>query len=364
MKVALISLARRGGMVHYHQELAKSLAHLTPIVVVCAAGVAPSYFPKGVPRWAIDTGHDSVSSLLKAANPATWYRIVRLLRKVEADVYHIVAPHEWNPIVACAVRLTGKPLIYTVHDPMPHRGAPIRMRISNAVLVRMADALVALTRLGRAQLAGTGLDSRRLFLIPMMVHLAFAAQARVRSRSRKIFLFFGRIEPYKGLQILLSAFKRARQQLDGWQLLIAGSGPFPDGAISQPASGIRILNRYIADREVADIISQAGVVVLPYLDATQSGVIAIAAALGKPVIATRVGGLPEMVIHGKTGLVVPPNNVDALSRAMVSLARHPARRKRLGRRARQMGRSRWSPLLISRLHLAMYSSVVGGGGTP
>lgn len=349
-------------MVHYQQEMAKSLVHLTPIVVVCAGGVRASYFPRGVPRYSIDIGRGPVTSFLRAASPLTWYRLIRILRSLQVDVFHIVAPHEWNPIVACAVRATGRPLIYTVHDSSPHSGAPARMRIANSILVKMADALVVLTRHARNQLIETGIAPAKIHVIPMMAHLAFAAQSQGRLRARKSFLFFGRIEPYKGLGVLLSAFQRIHLHLDGWKLVIAGNGALPRGVLPQDARSVRLLNRHIPDEEVARLMKGAGVVVLPYIDATQSSVIALAAAFGKPVIVTRVGGLPEMVIQGKTGLIVPPNDARALSRAMVSLARHPARLRKMGQQARELGRSRWSPGAVSRLHLAAYESVLRSTG--
>ncbi len=358
MRIALISLARRGGMVHYQQELAKSLATLTPIVVVCADGVSASYFPKSVRRCVIDVGRGPWTSFLKACNPLTWYRILRLLRGLNADIFHIIAPHEWNPIIAYAARIVRKPLIYTVHDPIPHQGAPVRMRISNALLLRLADVLVVLTRHGYTQLTTSGVKADRLFLIPMMAHSAFVRRTGASKRRKKTFLFFGRIEPYKGLKVLITAFQRIRRDLKDWELVIAGNGPLPVDAIPAEVTGIRVIRGYVPDRTVARIMRAASVVVLPYLDATQSGVIAIAVALGKPVIATRVGGLPEMVLHGKTGLVVAPDDVAALARAMSALARSPSRLRRMGRRALSLARSRWSPQAISKQHMALYSTVM------
>jgi len=79
------------------------------------------------------------------------------------------------------------------------------------------------------------------------------------------------------------------------------------------------VNRWISDTEVANFFRRADVLVAPYREASQSGVIPIACALGLPVVATRVGGLIEQVEDGKTGLLVEPNNPEQLADACVQL---------------------------------------------
>jgi glycosyltransferase involved in cell wall biosynthesis len=88
-------------------------------------------------------------------------------------------------------------------------------------------------------------------------------------------------------------------------------------AESGVAPSVTILNRYIPNEEVGQLFSAADVVVMPYLDASQSGVVTLASQFGLPGIATRVGGLPEAVLDGETGLIVPPADADALARALV-----------------------------------------------
>jgi glycosyltransferase involved in cell wall biosynthesis len=78
-----------------------------------------------------------------------------------------------------------------------------------------------------------------------------------------------------------------------------------------------LLERYLPDDEVEAAFKAADVVVLPYRSATQSGVTAVAYALGVPVITTRVGGLAETVAEGETGLIVPPVDPQALASAIV-----------------------------------------------
>jgi starch synthase len=360
MRIALISFARRGGMVHFQAELANALARVTPVVAVCVADVPATYFAKKATRLVVDAGQGAVGSLVTAANPLTWYRILRSLRQTEADVFHVVAAHEWNPILALMAKMLRKPLVYTVHDPVPHRGAPLRMRISNALVTNAADAVVVLTKYGRTQLLARGFEPKKVFVIPLGVYSLFARRRRNGTRPEDLILFFGRVEPYKGLQVLISAFSSVCEALPDWKLLIAGTGSLPESIERIDPERIEVLNRYVSDDEAAGMMRRARLVILPYLEATQSAVVATAYAFGKPVIVTRVGGLPEMVIHGKTGLVVPANDPKALARAMKTLAGDRSRLKRMGRLARSVSQERWPWDKIARMHISMYKAMLKG----
>jgi glycosyltransferase involved in cell wall biosynthesis len=133
-------------------------------------------------------------------------------------------------------------------------------------------------------------------------------------------LFFGRISPYKGVDDLCKAVSIANESGSKVKLHIAGSGSF-NFEISQYTQdgNITIENAFIDIRRLAELIYNSKFVVCPYKDATQSGVIMTCYALNKPVIVTNVGGLAEMVDDQQSGIVVPPRDVQALSRAITSL---------------------------------------------
>ncbi|MCX8052310.1 MAG: glycosyltransferase, partial [Armatimonadetes bacterium] len=107
-------------------------------------------------------------------------------------------------------------------------------------------------------------------------------------------------------------------------------------------------NRYVQDSEVKNAIATHGVMVLPYTSATQSGVAAIALGNGLPCIATRVGALPEQVIDGRNGIVVPPCNADALAEAMLKIAADEELARRMADEAVRIGREEYSWQVISR----------------
>jgi glycosyltransferase involved in cell wall biosynthesis len=129
-------------------------------------------------------------------------------------------------------------------------------------------------------------------------------------------LFFGRVLPYKGLEYLLQAF----QQLDPnrFELVVAGEGDVSGYALDRP--NVRTINRFITDQEMPALFLEAHAVVLPYVAASQSGVAYMAFAFGRPVIATRVGALAEVIADGDTGYLVEPCDGAALASALERLA--------------------------------------------
>jgi len=141
-----------------------------------------------------------------------------------------------------------------------------------------------------------------------------------------ILLFFGLVRPYKGLADLLQALSRVRAELPV-RLLVAGEFWEDDTVYRKLVHDLGLddvvifYNAYVPDEEVPAFFAAADVVVLPYRQASQSGVVALAQALGRPVIATHVGGLPGMIADGRTGLLVPPSDPEALAEAILRFYR-------------------------------------------
>ena len=139
-------------------------------------------------------------------------------------------------------------------------------------------------------------------------------------------LFAGRISTYKGLDYLLPAMKQIHERHPACKLIVAGKGDFHfDISPYQHLDYIDIRNRFIPDNELVALISHCAFMVCPYTNATQSGVVMSAYAFNKPVIATNVGGLPEMVRHEHYGLIVKEMDMTALADAITMLWEHPER---------------------------------------
>jgi glycosyltransferase involved in cell wall biosynthesis len=148
-------------------------------------------------------------------------------------------------------------------------------------------------------------------------------------------LFFGRLEPYKGIEHLLAAgamLDRPRGATPS--IVITGPGriaPLWAGAAPHQVS---VREGLVADDAALDLFRRCACLVLPYVDATQSALIAAAYYFRKPVIVTRSGALPEYVEHGRTGLVVEPEHPASLARALARLLSAPDRAREMGQAGR------------------------------
>jgi starch synthase len=215
----------------------------------------------------------------------------------------------------------------TLHDAVPHEGE----RLSKRVFMRLHLLLVFLFIRKVIVHSPAIRDELPAFLrarTHLLPHVNYQLWARGKSGAPALHpfqvLFFGRLLPYKGLAYLLEAF----QQLDpqAFQLVIAGEGDLSEYRLDR--ENIRTLNRFVADEEMAALFNAAHVVALPYLSASQSGVAYMAFAFEKPVVATRVGALADVVADDQNGYLVEPRSADALAKALRRMA-EPATWNRL-----------------------------------
>ncbi len=180
-----------------------------------------------------------------------------------------------------------------------------------------------------------------------------------------VVLFFGTLTPSKGLPELLRAFALVREQTHA-RLIIAGfplkhvtMQEFTDLAEELGISdAVTFDARYIPFGEVGPLMELAQMVVYPYRNATQSGALQVAYAFGRPVIATKVGGLPEAVEDGASGLLVPAEAPEELAQAILSLLNDPQRAAEMGAYARHLSETRYSWTPIAEKIVGIYQDVL------
>ena len=225
------------------------------------------------------------------------------LRGLAPDVAICAMPGPLDLLMAAALHRLGIPMVVTVHDAdlHPGDGLPLQMALQRA-LIRRATALVALTghvanRL-RQQPASRYLPLLEATLPPLVFH-ARPPPPPLQHGGPLRLLCFGRLLPYKGLDLLEAALREATGGAARFEVRVIGSGPHtPTLEALSELPGVRVENRWVPEDEVAGLIAWADALVLPYREASQSGVAAIALAAGRWVVATRVGGLAEQ-FHGE-----------------------------------------------------------------
>ncbi len=241
-----------------------------------------------------------------------------------------------------------------VHDTTPHPGLMgLLERVHHVVYPSIADVVIGLSDHAYNQLARkyprkAHIASRHGVILPG-AEVDVEAVASRRNR----FLFFGRIEPYKGLDVLAEAYRVAKQSEPGVELSVVGRGQIKPRLLRKMNGlGIRLNNTYVSDEELKDVVAAHGVMVLPYTSATQSGVAALALANGMPCIASDVGALPEQVIHDRNGLIVQPGKPDQLAAAMLRIARDEGLARTMVEETLRVGRElySWEQIACKLLH--------------
>lgn len=256
-------------------------------------------------------------------------RLARIRRDFEPDVVHLQDSVTNDLRLALASGLPRGRYALTVHDPVPHPGDevhPLPLKMVRRSLRRGASLVFVHSEALAEELAGTG-DVRA----PIEVVPHGAASAEFRPPPSDSLLFFGRMSYYKGLDVLLDAMAAVWAERPQTRLTVAGEGELPaHEALGDPRVEVR--SEHVPESEVAGLYEGATCVVLPYRQASQSGVGSLAMQHGRAVIATRVGGLPELVGE-EQGRIVPCEDPEALAAAILEVLSTAGLAERLGQGA-------------------------------
>lgn len=252
------------------------------------------------------------------------YKIKNEFKNINIDVVYVPAFHIWSEYINELFPNAKK--IITNHDPLPHSGNILKNKliwIYNKKSLKRANDIILLSEKFRTIVSK--LYNKKLENVHVIPHGIFdfynsfkVKKKSMYSKEKINFIFFGRIEKYKGLHVLSEAYKMLHQKYKDITLTIIGNGDFSEYEEEySKLEDITIINRWIKDEEVKYFFTGNNIItVLPYLDATQSGVINIAMMNKSLVIATNTGGIGEQVKNKKTGLLVSPNNVKELADTM------------------------------------------------
>ena len=260
--------------------------------------------------------------------------------------YDIVHVQGYLPIFFFFIpwlKLTRKKIFWTVHDVNFRTTNPgVRGKLDFAytvtisepsLLAKYADTIIVHGNLLKNQLFAKGTNDKKIHVIPHFDYgylLNDRQQVNAKLTEENLHtdyvLFFGRIAPYKGLELLVNASRIVKMKMGHeFILLIAGEGDISllkNHMSDDDYAYIHILNKRVPNQEIPNLFKGAKFLILPYVDASQSGVIPLAYTFSKPVIVSNVGSLSEYVEHGKTGLIFEPSNTEQLSKYIVDLAKN------------------------------------------
>lgn len=308
----------RGGVAQYSTQLHRALRSRCDLLTVSFRRLyPPRLYPGRTWREPGREEHreEGVAYLLDSLRPATWGEAAR---RIEAFSSRGVVVTWWTAFWAPAFgylarRLSARriPVVFLCHNVLDHEARSWKRLLAASVLRR-----------GDRYLVQSSAEADRLrALVPgaqpwIQTHPAFEhfppPSSPLPRRAGLELLFFGFVRPYKGVRILAEAMELLR----GEDVFLTIAGEWWSKEPRPSGDRLEILDRYISEEEVGALFQRADVVVLPYLSATGTGVAPLAYRFGKPVIATRVAGLADVVQDGVTGRLVEPDDPAALAAAV------------------------------------------------
>jgi glycosyltransferase involved in cell wall biosynthesis len=335
-KVALIGpmLPFRGGIAQHTTMLHRALSESTEHLAISFSRQYPGWlFPGESDRDSTYKDHQEpgVEYLIDSLNPLSWRKAVERILNFKASI--VVLP--WWTVywafcfgyLARTLRRKGLVVVFFCHNVIEHESANWKSFLTRRVL-GYGSRFVVHSHEDEANLQHL-IPGAKVRVHPHPVYDQFPAKPiyELPKRGNLELLFYGFVRPYKGVDILIEAMAKTA---DNVYLTIAGE--FWNGQekvhkrIQELGLGSRVelRPRYHTEEETAELFTRSDVVVLPYRSATGSGVVPIAYHYNKPLISTRVGGLPDVIHHGETGRLVAPGNVEALAEAINSMTRAEA----------------------------------------
>jgi glycosyltransferase involved in cell wall biosynthesis len=257
-------------------------------------------------------------------------RLRRTCRRWGADVVHVQDSLANDVRLGLAAGLARRPYALTIHDPVLHPGdrpPPRTTRWARRLLRRRAALVFVHSEELREELSEVGGTSAPIEVVPHGVGRPEPAPLP----AGDSLLFFGRMSHYKGLDVLLDAMPRVWERRPEATLTVAGEGEIPEHPVLADRR-VRRRIEHVPEQDLPALFAACTCLVLPYRQASQSGVGSLAREHGRAVIATRVGGLPELV-GPDWGRIVAPEDPEALAGAILELLGTPGLAEAMGRAA-------------------------------
>lgn len=367
----MIAPAGQGGTLQYSHNLCAALAAAGhDVVLATAIGSEIETFPR---RYRLIGVFDRFRP-----RPGPLARFARLLRSFRPEIVHLQGaqrPEFYWLLLRFISTFCRTRFLWTPQDVVSNSAKPYHPWLQRRNYARM-DHVFLNARQNEAAVRDTyGVPAERITVqaIPDLLDFirtdltgAMPPDLNWRPDGKPLVLCIGLIETRKGISHLIEAFGRLARDTEA-RLLIMGK-PLTDIApysaaladAGLPPDRAQILPRYATFEEMAGLFDAATVVVLPYLEGWNSGVLSAAYGFGKAVLATRVGGLTEAIRDGETGLLVPPGNVDALEANLRRLLNDDDLRRRLQDGAlAEHERFTWNDLAATTI--SVYDRVAGRG---
>jgi len=398
LRILEIETFGRGGLTHYAYNLSQALAERGhQVTFVTAAGYeleGRAGLAEGVTvvkaigrvshRYAAQQAEQgraipafALSLLRKVEAVFDAFAVALLARRLRPDVIHFHCTNSVSLLYLSLLQRLGRPLVATAHVVTPHERIRFQKRVYRCIH-RLGRLIIAHSEFDRQRLLREfAVDPQRVTVIPHGEYSFFEGRepidrstpkgASEREKARRslglepqdeVALFFGYIREYKGLDLLFEAWPAVVAARPRARVVVAGDpvrlDPDRRGELKRWATRLGAVHHfgYLPFSEVARYFAAADVLVMPYRHISQSGVLYLALSLGVPVVATRVGALPEMLSDGDSALLVPPESPDDLAQALIRGLGDTDLRERLARGGKRVAQDHSWPSIAEQTERA------------
>jgi glycosyltransferase involved in cell wall biosynthesis len=249
-------------------------------------------------------------------------KIENFFNKTTIDYIYVPMIQPWSYKINRIFKHSKK--ITTLHDPLPHSGESFSNRLLSEIVTFKSDKIIILSeKFYKYTKKKFKKKDKDVVVIPLGKFDHYSKYPHIPNlieydKSKINFLFFGRISKYKGLDILAKAYEKLCNDYNDVSLTVVGDGDFREyNEIYKNLKNTLVINRWIEDKEITSFFTGDNIVtVVPYIDATQSGVIPVAMEYKSLVIASNTGGISEQIINNYTGLLVKSNDYEELYKSM------------------------------------------------
>lgn len=328
----------RGGIANFAGSLYNELIKENDVNIISYKKQYPSFLFPGKTQKESDktTVNLNAENLVDSTNPFNWRKVGK---KIKYDKPDLLIIQFWLPFFAPCLKTISKivkqnnrtQILAICHNIIPHEKRPGDIFLTK-LFFKYVDKFILLSNKVKNELLSIKTGAINI-VIPHPVYSKFGepvdkdqAKSFLNIKDEKVILFFGFIRDYKGLDVLLKALPLIDEK-EKIKLLIAGEFYSNENEYRKLINELKIEKSlilktdFIPASEVKYYFSTCDVAVLPYKNASQSGIAQIAMNFNKPVIASNVGGLSEVVINEKTGLLIEKENSKALADAIVRFYR-------------------------------------------
>lgn len=324
-KIGIMYLGRRGGPTVDTLEMCKELVHKNNLFVLLSSQIEnlnkfyelKEQYPDNMTIYTVKTYSNRKEFLFRTLNIFTFIKVARIIKKQKLSFLYQTMITYWGAILT--IFLKNEKIVTAIHDPETHTGEEnILFKKLYDTCIKKSNKYVIFSNKFLAKVQYLyNIRGEDVCILRLGGYLYYKKSELYRQESivHNRILFFGRISEYKGLGNLLEAVKMLKSQGININLRVVGNGTLTEREkelICELKTSVELHNRWINDDEIQSFFQDIDFVVLPYIEATQSGIVMLSYAMNKAVLATNVGALDEQVTN-ETGKLVSPNNITALA---------------------------------------------------